>query len=1553
MQSRSIRGSDTKCRYYYITITSQIRNKKSKEEDEMDGSFRMCIDYRELSKIDLYLGCYQMRVHEDEILKTAFRMRYERSMSLRLCLFGLTNAPTIFMDVMNQAEIGESKMIGLDMKQETTKVVVIKERLMEAKDHQERVKLFARLIEEFGFALHRDPLNPPPPGFDSKYEIEEAAPMSSPPIPADHEPEAEAATIGTSRLVPLTGRRLFTNTQVYIGSLSSVAVGHDSEDLTSSHIRNDLIALHRMVKRHLQPHLHYQEAPYLPPTILVVPVAHNDPRDPYVAARYVATIPATNDDGPATRGQRGNANRAGGQGGALAIRECTFAGFMMCNPTVFHGNEGAVKLRRCFEKTKMVFRISECAEERKNEGAKHGGPPPTCNCYGARHYGHCTIKCHKCGKIRHMERDCRGKAVAIGVNAQPVVTCYRCGEKGHTRNSFLKRNTLQGEEARGRAYVIKDAEKQQGPNVVTGMLLHNNRYATVLFDLGSDKSFVNTSFSHLIDINPVRIYTSYEVELADGRVASTNIVLRGCTLNLLDHLFKINLMPIELGTFDVVIGMDWLVEQDAIIVCGKKVVHIPVKNKMLVVKGDRGESFGGCIRDYPEVFPDDLLGLPPPLKVEFKIVSGAAPVARAPYRLAQSEMKELADQMQELSENGFIRPSSEEDIPITAFKTRYGHYEFQVMSFGLTNMPAVFMELMKRSKEEHGEHLKTILELLKKEQLYAKFSKCDFWLESIQFLGHVIDSKGVYIDLAKIEAIRNKAAPTTPTEDEEEAFQLLKHKLCCAPILVLPEGSRDFVVYCDASLKGLGAVLMQREKELNMRQRQWIELLSDYDYEIRYHPSKANVVADALSQKEREPLRVKALVMTGYPNLPEQIRNVQSEAMKKKNVKAKNLGRLIKQIFEVHSDGTRPFKVLERVGLVAYKLERPRELQRIHNTFHVSDLKKCLSDESLIIPPDEIQLDDKLHFIEEPMEIMDHDVKQLKQSRIPIVKIMRKHLEPMEDPESLRGIKIVKFINGADKIAYKMPHKIEQFNSLSDLKKEHTQSIYFRNEDDKRRGVDYVMNKVLGFYKTCLELGPEYLTGLEGSRSGDNTLVIIRFDHIQTIPLENDNNPPSLAYTTLQRLDERCGPVPCSPGTLPLYLCLTSTDATHFGLGLSFDGLTSSEYYSSFGNACHKSTRVIGYVGSFGGPGRDYTTSFTRLKDIDEGYSSNNYIRKFLRALHPKWGAKVMAIKESKDLTSLSLDELIENLKVQEMIIKKDYEIVKAKVERKSLDLKARKESSDEHYSTFGSKDEEYAMAVRDFKKFFKRRRRFVRQPRNDKKTFQRSRDDKKRQEPKRICRRSWSDSDEKDDEKVTNETCLVAQASSKEKVSTLEKNKGVDLECVKCHTLKSENEKLKEEVTRLNKFKNSTHCLNEMLSNQKPSGEKLGLGFNSFEASSSETKEIKFVKAQKNASSDGGPINMGGPQSVQAAPKAIMGPPLVGTPGSKKSVSFQKSILGPRPKHIIVNKVKVLVASDNEVKQFYKPLSKPGVGFSKPNFRSKTPPPRRVNNNYPRAKTP
>ncbi|GKF13118.1 putative reverse transcriptase domain-containing protein, partial [Tanacetum coccineum] len=191
----------------------------------------------------------------------------------------------------------------------------------------------------------------------------------------------------------------------------------------------------------------------------------------------------------------------------------------------------------------------------------------------------------------------------------------------------------------GRAYAIKDTELQ-GLNVVTSMFLFNKIYASVLFDSGSDRSFVDTRFSSMLNIKPVKIRASYEVELADGRVVSMNTILKGCTLNLVNHLFEIDLMPIELGTFDVIIGMDWLVKHDAVIVYGEKVVRIPYGNKMLKVKSDKG--------------------LPPPRQVEFQIdlVPGAAPIARTPYRLAPSEMKELLVQLQELLEKGFICPSS-------------------------------------------------------------------------------------------------------------------------------------------------------------------------------------------------------------------------------------------------------------------------------------------------------------------------------------------------------------------------------------------------------------------------------------------------------------------------------------------------------------------------------------------------------------------------------------------------------------------------------------------------------------------------------------------------------------------------------------------------------------------------------------------------------------------------------------------------------------------------------------------------------------------------------
>nr|GEY46393.1 putative reverse transcriptase domain-containing protein [Tanacetum cinerariifolium] len=436
--------------------------------------------------------------------------------------------------------------------------------------------------------------------------------------------------------------------------------------------------------------------------------------------------------------------------------------------------------------------VSRAYTTGNNERKGYVGSFPYCNKCKLHHEGLCIIRCGNCKK---------------------GIVCYECGRPGHFRKDCHKlksqnrgnqtRNKTGGNKVTAKAYAIGGGGTNPDYNVVTD--------------------------------------TSYAVELADGRVSEINIVFRGCTLGLLGHPFNIDLMPVELGIFDVI------------------------------------------------------------------IVPGAAPVARSPYQLAPAKMQELSTQLKELSDKGFIRPSS----------SPWG-------------------------APEHEGHLKLILKLLKEEELYAKFSKCEFWLSKVQFLGYAINSEGMHVDPTKIEAIKDWESPKTPTEihqflgeKAEAAFQLLNQKLCSASILTLPEGSENFVVYCDASHKGLGAVLMKKEKviayasrqlkvheknytthdlelgavvfalkmwrhymygtkcveftdhkslqhildqkELNMRQRRWLELLSDYDCKIRYHPGKTNVVADALSQKERsKPLRVRALVMTIGLNLSKQILNAQS-----------------------------------------------------------------------------------------------------------------------------------------------------------------------------------------------------------------------------------------------------------------------------------------------------------------------------------------------------------------------------------------------------------------------------------------------------------------------------------------------------------------------------------------------------------------------------------------------------------------------------------------------------------------------------------------------------
>nr|GEZ06034.1 putative reverse transcriptase domain-containing protein [Tanacetum cinerariifolium] len=895
------------------------------------------------------------------------------------------------------------------------------------------------------------------------------------------------------------------------------------------------------------------------------------------------------------------------------------------------------------------------------------------------HEGQCTIRWHNSRRIGHLIRDCRS-IITVTTQGTPgpnqkLVMCFECEAQEHYRKICPKfKNQNRGNkarvpDARGKEYVLGGGDANPGSNTVTA-----KNHAVIV----CDEKIVRIPYGNKILI--------VQGDKSDEKKSMLSII--SCVKA---HKYM------EKG-------------------CQLFLVQVTVKENKEKSKEKRLEDVP-TIRDFPVVFPKDLSRSPLIRQVEFQIhlLPGVAPVAQAPYRLALSEMQELSTQLQELSDKGFIRPSSlswgapflfvkkkggsfqmcidyrelnkitvknryplqsindlidqlqgssvyskielrsgyyqlrvyDEDISKTAFRTRYGHYKFQVIPFGLTNAPAVFMDLMNRvcrpnldkflivfiddfliyskTKEEYDAHLRLILKLLKKEELYAKFSKCDFWLSKVQFLGYVIDGEGIHVDPANIESIKDWESPKTPTKicqflglpgkKKENAFQTLKQKLCSAPILALPEGSENFMVYCDASHKGLGAVLMQKEKviayasrqlkiheknytthnlelgamkELNMRQCRWLELLSDYDFELRYHPRKENVVADALSRKSRpKPLRVRALIMKIGLNLPVQILNAQFKARKEENYETEDLCGMIKNL-ETRADGTSclknrswipyfgnlrdlimhelhkskysiypgsdkmyqdlkklywwpnikveiatyvgkcmtcakvkveyqkpsgllvqpkipqwkwenitmdfvtklpktasgqdtiwvivdrltkspyflpmkenesmekltrqylkevisrhgvlvsiilahdgrhlpliefsynnsyhtsnkvapfealygrkcrspvcgakrnphyvgPFKILANMGRVAYRLELPKQLSRVHSTFHVSNIKKCLSDKPLAIPLDKIYVDDKLNFIEEPVQIMNHEVKRLKQSHILIV----------------------------------------------------------------------------------------------------------------------------------------------------------------------------------------------------------------------------------------------------------------------------------------------------------------------------------------------------------------------------------------------------------------------------------------------------------------------------------------------------------------------------------------------------------------------------------------
>ncbi|GJX89607.1 putative reverse transcriptase domain-containing protein [Tanacetum coccineum] len=489
------------------------------------------------------------------------------------------------------------------------------------------------------------------------------------------------------------------------------------------------------------------------------------------------------------------------------------------------------------------------------EKKPYRGSKPLCPKCNYHHDGQCAPKCTNCKRTGHLTRDC------------------------HFKSNCLKlKNKNQGNQAGNanavtRAYGVGTAGTNLNSNVVARTFLLINHYALILFDTSANRSFMSTTFSYLIDIIPTT----------------------------LDQ---------EMGSFDFIIGMDWLSKYHAVIICDEKIVRIPFGNEILIVRSDRrnhekakDKSKEKRLEDVPvELFdkgfirPSSSPWGAPVLFVKKK--DGSFRMCIDYWKLNKLTVKkryplpridDLFDQLQGSSVYSKINLRSgyhqlrvrEEDIPKTTFRTRYRHYEFQVMSFGLTNAPDVFMDLMNRvckpyldkfvivfiddiliyskTKQEHEEHLKLILELLKKEELYAKFSKCEFWIPKVRFLGHMIDSKGIHVDPAKIESIKDWASPKSPTEicqflglagyyrrfiegflkfpklmtkltqkkvkfdwgdKQEAAFQLLKEKLCSAPILALPEGAENFIVYCDASHKELGVVLMQNEKVIAYASRQ-------------------------------------------------------------------------------------------------------------------------------------------------------------------------------------------------------------------------------------------------------------------------------------------------------------------------------------------------------------------------------------------------------------------------------------------------------------------------------------------------------------------------------------------------------------------------------------------------------------------------------------------------------------------------------------------------------------------------------------------------------------
>nr|GEY68755.1 putative reverse transcriptase domain-containing protein [Tanacetum cinerariifolium] len=539
------------------------------------------------------------------------------------------------------------------------------------------------------------------------------------------------------------------------------------------------------------------------------------------------------------------------------------------------------------------------------------------------------------------------------------------------------RNKTGGNEVIEKAYAIGGGGINPDSNIVMGTFLLNNCYASMLFDSGADRCFVSTTFSALLDVAPSTLDTSYAVELPDERTSKSNIVLRGWTLGLLGHPFNIDLMTVELGSFDVIIGMDWLAKYHALIVCDEKVVRIPYGDEVLIIQGDN------C---------DD---------------------------------------------------GSKLNI-ISCTKTqKYIQKGCQVCKPYLDRFMIVFIDdilIYSKNRKEHEGHLKLILKLLKEEELYAKFAKCEFWLSKMQkekVIAYASRQLKVHeknytthdLELGKVNVVVDALSRKEKSKPLRVRALVMNIGLNLPKqILNAQSEARKEENFINEDLHGMINKLEPRADET--------KCLTCAKFKTEYQKPSRLLVQPEIPQWKWE--NITMYFVTKFPKTvagqdiiwltgpaiihetTEKIVQIKSRILaardrqksyvdvRRKHRKFQvgdNVMLKVSHWKEVIHFGKRgklnpryigPFKILAKVGTVAYRLELPEQLSRVHSTFHVLKLKKCMADEPFAIPLDEIQVDEKLNFIEEPIEIMDREVKRLKQSHILIVKV---HWNSKRGPE--------------------------------------------------------------------------------------------------------------------------------------------------------------------------------------------------------------------------------------------------------------------------------------------------------------------------------------------------------------------------------------------------------------------------------------------------------------------------------------------------------------------------------------------------------------------------